>query len=120
MGAGWTGTPEDTMGEFQLSVWLRENGSRALDAQRAAAGWGGDRLAYLRGPGGAYGLVLLSTWDTPDDADEFLRAAKTAVGRLPGAAMVGAGGDARSVRIFAADSEATLDRLGKAFAAANP
>jgi hypothetical protein len=120
MGAGWTGTPEDTMGEFQLSVWLRENGSRALDAQRAAAGWGGDRLAYLRGPGGAYGLVLLSTWDTPEDADEFLRAAKTAVGRLPGAAMVGAGGDARSVRIFAADSEATLDRLGKAFAAANP
>ena len=48
--AGWTGTPEDTLGEFQLSVWLRENGVKALPAGDAAEGWGGDRLAYLRGP----------------------------------------------------------------------
>ena len=38
-------TPEDTLGEFQLSVWLRENGVNGASARSgdAAAGWGGDR-----------------------------------------------------------------------------
>ena len=80
MGEGWSGTPEDTLGEFQLSVWLKENGQKALDASRAAAGWGGDRLAYLRGPDGAYALVLRTAWDTAADADEFVTAAGTVVG----------------------------------------
>lgn len=80
MGDGWSGTPEDTLGEFQLSVWLRENGAKALDASAAAAGWGGDRLAYLRGPDGAHALVLRTAWDTAADADEFVTAAGTVVG----------------------------------------
>ena len=80
MGSGWSGTPEDTLGEFQLSVWLRENGVKALPANAAAAGWGGDRLAYLRGPDGAYALVLRTAWDTAADAAEFVDAAGTAVG----------------------------------------
>jgi hypothetical protein len=114
MGAGWSGTPEDTLGEFQLSIWLRENGVKALDAQAAAAGWGGDRLAYLRGPNGAYALVIASTWDTAGDAAEFIGAAKTAMDDLPGAAMVRRGADARSVRIFAASDAARRDRLAEA------
>jgi hypothetical protein len=80
MGAGWSGTPEDTLGEFQLSVWLREGGVKALPANDAAAGWGGDRLAYLRGPDGAYALVLRTAWDTAADAAEFVDAAGTVVG----------------------------------------
>jgi hypothetical protein len=80
MGAGWSGTPEDTLGEFQLSVWLRENGVMALPANDAAAGWGGDRLAYVRGPDGAYALVLRTAWDTAADAAEFVDAAGTVVG----------------------------------------
>jgi len=80
LGAGWSGTPEDTLGEFQLSVWLRENGVKALPAGAAAAGWGGDRLAYLRGPDGAYALVLRTAWDTAADAAEFVDAAGTVVG----------------------------------------
>jgi hypothetical protein len=59
MGAGWSGTPEDTLGEFQLSVWLRENGLVALTAGDAAAGWGGDRLAYLRGPAALLEFALI-------------------------------------------------------------
>ncbi len=118
MGAGWSGTPEDTIGEFELSVWLRENGIKALDAQAAAAGWGGDRLAFLRGPDGAYGLALATTWDTAADATEFLAAATTAVGNLPGVATISPGSDPRSVSIFAASDQATLERLGAAFAAA--
>jgi hypothetical protein len=117
MGSGWSGTPEDTLGEFQLSVWLRENGVKALDAQAAAAGWGGDRLAYLRGPDGGYALAIASTWDTAADADEFLAAANTAAGRLPGAARALRGTDARSVWVLAADDAATLDQLARAVSA---
>jgi hypothetical protein len=80
MGEGWTDTPEDTLGEFQITVWLRENGVPALDSSGAAAGWGGDRLAYLRGPGDAWALVLRTAWDTTEDAEEFVAAAETAVG----------------------------------------
>ena len=40
MGAGWSGTPEDTLGEFQLSVWLRENGVKALAGRRRRRGLG--------------------------------------------------------------------------------
>jgi hypothetical protein len=80
MGAGWSGTPEDTLGELQLGIWLRENGVKALPAGDAAAGWGGDRLAYLRGPDGAYALVLRTAWDSAADAAEFLDAAGRVVG----------------------------------------
>ena len=119
MGTGWSGTPEDTLGEFQLSVWLRENGVKALPAGDAAAGWGGDRLAYLRGPDGAYALALLTEWDSQADADEFLAAASTAVKSLPGAAEAEAGpGDARSVWVVAASDAANLDLLRQAVRAA--
>ena len=118
MGAGWTETPEDTFGEFQLSVWLRENGVESLPAGVAAAGWGGDRLAYLRGPNGAYALLIATTWDSAADATEFLAAATTATGNLPGAARasqaVQRGGENRSVWLFAASDAATRDHLAEA------
>ncbi len=114
MGTGWSGTPEDTLGEFQLSIWLRENGMKALDAQAAAAGWGGDRFAYLRGPNGAYALAVATTWDAAAEADEFVAAATTAAASLPGAARVERGADARSAWIFAASDAPTLDLLAQA------
>ena len=114
MGAGWKETPTDTLGEFQLSVWLRENGVQALAAGDAAEGWGGDRYVYLRGPDGAYALALASAWDTAKDAAEFIAAAKMAMDRLPGAAMVGRGADERSARVYLASDSATLERLGEA------
>ena len=126
MGAGWSGTPEDTLGEFQLSVWLRENGISALDAQAAAAGWGGDRLAYLRGPNGAYALALLTAWDSQADADAFLAAAKTAASNLPGAAEArivpgsGAGGSADRVAVLVASDAPTLARLASVVGASAP
>jgi hypothetical protein len=80
MGTGWSGTPEDTLGEFRLSIWLRENGIKALAAGDAAKGWGGDRLAYLRGPDDAYALIMRTAWDSPAEAAEFLTAAGTVVG----------------------------------------
>lgn len=81
MGAGWTVAMQDTLGEFQLGVWLK--GANANDptvsaaADTAAAGWGGDRVAYLTGPGGQDVAVMKTAWDTPKDATEFLAAART-------------------------------------------
>jgi hypothetical protein len=80
MGSGWKVAMQDTMGEFQLGVWLKGTGASdpaaATLADAAAAGWGGDRVAYLTGPGGADVAVLKTTWDTPKDTAEFLAAAK--------------------------------------------
>jgi hypothetical protein len=126
MGAGWTGTPEDTLGEFQLSIWLRENGVKALPAGDAAAGWGGDRLAYLRGPNGAYALALLTAWDSAGDAAEFLTAAKTAASNLPGSAearilpAADGGGPPGRVVVLVASDAATLAKLSSVTSAAAP
>ncbi len=123
MGAGWTATPEDTLGEFQLSVWLSQNGVKPLAAADAAAGWGGDRLAYLRGPNGAYALALVTAWDSPADAQEFSAAAATAVAALPGAAALAPVGVVRpgstgsqAWAVLAASDQAALDALRAAVA----
>jgi hypothetical protein len=79
MGKGWSEAIQDTFGEFQLGVWLRESGISASDAASAAAGWGGDRLAVLKGPSDAWAVVLHSTWDTAEDAAAFRQAAAEAV-----------------------------------------
>jgi hypothetical protein len=74
LGAGWSVAAEDTLGEEILRIWL-DQVLPTPDAAAAAAGWGGDRLALLRGPDGAIAIALRTEWDTPADADEFLAAA---------------------------------------------
>jgi hypothetical protein len=112
MGDGWSGPRTDTLGEFQLSIWLQENGLAMLEAQDAAAGWGGDRLAFLRGPDGAWGLVLATAWDTEADAAEFLDAAHVAVGTTP--TVFATEEDGRRVTLFLASDRATVERLSDA------
>jgi hypothetical protein len=91
-GAGWKATPADTLGEFQVGSWLRARGvtgaGGGISGDMAAAGWGGDRYALIEGPNGAYALVILTTWDTPNDAAEFATAATEAVRGVPGEARV--------------------------------
>lgn len=111
LGAGWTVPLQDTLGEFQLEILLREGG--ASGTRTAAAGWGGDRVALLEGPSGAVGVVLDTVWDSNDDASEFetalggLVAKLTAVGRSP-AVLRPAG---NRVVLISADSPDTLGRL---------
>jgi hypothetical protein len=90
LGAGWKVGLEDTLGEFQLKVWLgnASGGKGAGGAGAAAAGWGGDRVALLDGPNGAAAVVISTTWDTPQDALEFASAADLAVGGLAGSSDV--------------------------------
>lgn len=66
-GDGWTELGRNVAGEFQIGVLLRKQ-----DGRKAAAGWDGDQYATWESPTGDLGLVWLTTWDTDDDAGEFL------------------------------------------------
>ena len=80
IGAGWSTALEDTLGEFQLKIWLGETAKAAsVGATDAAAGWGGDRVAVLNGPNDAWVIALLTDWDTNADATEFATAATEAL-----------------------------------------
>src|SRR5262249_43541499 len=68
VGPGWKELGRNVVGEMQLGVLLRRHGGK-----NAAAGWDGDRYAVFEGPDGRLGLVWLSTWDSEDEAREFLR-----------------------------------------------
>ena len=84
LGTGWTTALEDTFGEYQLQVLL----SDAADAQgaaEAAAGWGGDRVAWVTGPDGANAAVLDTRWDSDAEAAEFAAALGSYVAKLEAA-----------------------------------
>ncbi len=106
LGAGWSVPLEDTFGEFQTRAWLSESGVPTATATDAAAGWGGDRLAVIEGPNGAWAVVMKTVWDTAADATEFEAAATTAMGQVLGVGQVlpGAGGTTRWV-LIASDSD---------------
>jgi hypothetical protein len=83
LGTGWTVPIQDTMGEMQLEILLREGG--ASKSKDAAAGWGGDRVALVEGPDGAVGVVLDTAWDTEADAAEYAAALGPLVAKLEAA-----------------------------------
>lgn len=100
LGSGWKVGLEDSFGEFQMQVWLKQNTTvPAATAVDAAAGWGGDRVAVVDGPNGSWGVVLRTAWDSDRDAAEFESAAGPIVTKLadPAAVLPGAGGTERWV-----------------------
>jgi hypothetical protein len=110
-GTGWKVALEDSMGEFQLSVWLRANTAIGTGgANDAAAGWGGDRIAVLDGPNGSWAVVLRTAWDTRSDAAAFETAATPLVHGLaaPAALLPGAGGSERWIVIGSDDATLNL------------
>jgi hypothetical protein len=113
LGTGWSVPLLDTFGEYQLSVWLRENGVPAADATTAAVGWGGDRLAVMQGPDGAWAVAIDTEWDSEADAKEFEKAASTAVKTAGGVGQVlpGAGGTTRWV-LIGSDAAAAAKAAG--------
>jgi hypothetical protein len=116
LGAGWSVPLEDTLGELQLGIWLREAGVAAAAATTASAGWGGDRLAVVEGPNDAWGVVVETTWDTAGDAGEFLDAAQSAVDGLSHPARISAPAG-KAVTILVASDEPTLLELDVIFGA---
>jgi hypothetical protein len=115
MGTGWSLGLEDTLGEFQLKVWLANAADGAAteqgDATKAAAGWGGDRVAVLFGPGGATAVVIDSQWDSPSDAAEFATQTELVVASLSGEGEVVAPAGGTSVRVILAPSDEQVSRL---------
>jgi hypothetical protein len=79
MGIGWKAVGPDTLGELNLRIWLTDGGVASGLATAAAAGWGGDRLQLLEGPGGADVVAMATAWDSPADATDFAAAASTAL-----------------------------------------
>lgn len=116
LGDGWTVPMQDTFGEFQTRTWLRESEVATAAADDAAAGWGGDRLAVLDGPGGSWAVAWRTTWDTDADADEFTDAAGTAIEGLPHPARISAPGG-RDVTILIGSDDEVLLSLDKVFGA---
>ncbi len=80
LGDGWTVPLQDTIGEMETEILLREGG--ASNSADAAAGWGGDRVALIEGPGGAVAVVLDTAWDTKADAAEFGTALEPLLAKL--------------------------------------
>ena len=111
LGEGWTVPLQDTFGEFQMGEWLKLNGVPDAEAADAAAGWGGDRLAVVNGPDGAWAVVMHTVWDTKADAAAFETAATTAIKSAGGVAQVvpGTGGTTRWVVVGSDDK--TLSKV---------
>lgn len=111
LGTGWTVPLLDTFGEFQTGIWLREGGVAQAAALDAAAGWGGDRLAVIDGPGDTWALAWHTVWDTEADADAFEAAATTALAKAGGVAQLvpGTGGTTRWVLV--ASDAATMSQV---------
>lgn len=70
----WETIWDDTMGEFYLREYLKTQLPRR-DANRAAAGWGGDRYQVFYNEGvDQLAWVMRLEWDTADEAREFTAA----------------------------------------------
>jgi hypothetical protein len=82
LGDGWEVTLQDTFGELLTEIILRDGGASAT--ADAAAGWGGDRVALVQGPGDEVAVVWDTAWDTDQDAEAFAAALAPTVAKLEG------------------------------------
>jgi hypothetical protein len=73
LGPEWTDVSSNTMGELDLRVLIEQFTDRQT-ANRAAAGWGGDRYRLVERSDGQLAFILQTSWDTATDADEFAAA----------------------------------------------
>ena len=80
LGDGWEVSLQDTFGELLTEIILRDGGASAT--ADAAAGWGGDRVALIEGPGDGVAVVWDTAWDSQGDADEFEAALAPTIAEL--------------------------------------
>jgi hypothetical protein len=111
MGSGWKLSLQDTLGEFQLGLWLKSAVDRVPVANAAVAGWGGDRVALLDGPRGAWAIAVITEWDTLADATEFADAAGQVVGRLASPSTVASGPNSKRVTVLIGSDASVATRL---------
>jgi hypothetical protein len=92
--AGWNAAAATPLGELGVRGLLLKSLSRGA-AERAAAGWGGDRAYLFTRGAGAELFVWATAWDSPRDAQEFFRAYNVMMGAR-GARDAGASADDQS------------------------
>lgn len=73
--AGWVPHEEETLGELEMSVWFAQGRGADRD-ERAAEGWGGDRLRVYRDGEGRTSVVWFTVWDDEREAREAEAAAR--------------------------------------------
>jgi hypothetical protein len=112
LGAGWTQKIEDTLGEVNMQVWAAQ-ASGPTASRRAAAGWGGDRVASFDGPNNAWAVFWRTEWDSATDASEFASVARAVVDGIsaPGRVLY-VTGSAR-VEVAFASSETIAGQLAR-------
>jgi len=96
LGSGWKLTMQDTLGEFQLGIWLegqKPTSAETAAAQLAASTWAGDRVGLYEGPNGAWAVVVETAWRTVDGRLAFQNAATPHTGQLAGPAVVCSAGN---------------------------
>lgn len=98
--SGWNKAAEGTLGELGIKILLNDTLKDADLAEKAAAGWGGDKYAVYE-KNNELALCWVTDWDTANDAKEFLDAA----GKLGAGWKALAGGDTR-VTVTHAPSDA--------------
>jgi hypothetical protein len=111
IGPGFERTLDDTFGEFQTGVWLRDAG--AENATDAAAGWGGDRVVVLD-DGTNWAALLASEWDSAADAEEFEASAGPVVDALADPATLLRGGSDTARWVVVASSDDVLEAVAQA------
>ena len=111
VGADWEHASNTTLGEAWIATWLEGIGVTRAAADRAAAGWGGDRLTVASNAGGSWALGWRITWDTAVDATEFETAYAAVQTALPFAARLVRVSDHESV-VLQASSPALLETIG--------
>ena len=94
LGPEWKATYKNVLGEFSLYLMLRLYLPEE-QAQKAAAGWGGDQVWLVESAAGNRAAVFdYSVWDSKEDADEFYAAFKEWCARkYPGAVPTGESSD---------------------------
>jgi len=107
--SGWRAEPADTLGEAMVDFWLKALGVTDTEAQRAADGWGGDRLVAASGPGGATAVAWDLVWDTPADATQFAQTYRLAAAHLTVTGRLVAISD-RETLVVQASSPAIVER----------
>ncbi len=82
LGDGWEEVDATPIGQASINIMLEYFGVAAADADEASVGWGGDRAVIATGPDDAFAVAWLLTWDSTDDAAEFLAAYESVVDSL--------------------------------------
>jgi hypothetical protein len=104
VGSTWAHATDTTLGEAWMAIWLEGIGVSRANADRAAAGWGGDRLTVATDSGG-WALGWRIAWDTPVDATEFEDAYSAVEAGLPFGARLVHASDGETIVLQASSAD---------------